>query len=438
MEMISRKDIEEPEKQNNNNVTSSIIGSDPTNVIVNHDFSSGMHSWHPNCCEAFVITAGSNVSHGVLDMSKCGSYVVVKNRKETWQGLEQDITSRVKPCCLYKVSATVAASGPVQGLVEVMATLKLETGQAPTNYQLIAKTCVFKEKWVRLEGMFSLPSLPEKVVFYLEGPSTGIDLLVQSVTIHGESEPKLECVTSAEDETIVVNPNFEDGLNNWSGRSCKIVLHDSIADGKIVPEFGKVFASATERTQYWHGIQQEITGKVQRKRLYEATAIVRIYGKNVTTATVQATLWVQNPNQRDQYIGIANAQATDKEWLHLKGKFLLNGSASRVVIYIEGPPPGTDILLNSLTVKHSEKLPPSPPPSIENPAYGENIVTNSHLSDNTTNGWFPLGNCTLSVAEGSPRILPPMARDSLGSHVPLSGRYILVTNRTQTWMVQLK
>lgn len=108
-----------------------------------------------------------------------------------------------------------------------------------------------------------------------------------------------------EDENLVVNPNFEDGLNNWSGRSCKIVCHDSMADGKIVPQSGKAFAAATERTQNWNGIQQEITGKVERKRVYEATAVVRIYGNNVTSATVQATLWVQNPNQRDQYIGIA-------------------------------------------------------------------------------------------------------------------------------------
>lgn len=110
---------------------------------MNHDFSSGMHSWHPNCCEAFVVTAESNVSHGVLDPSKCGSYVVVKNRKETWQGLEQDITNRVKPCSLYKVSATVAVSGPVHGLVEVMATLKLESQQSQTNYQFIAKYGLF-------------------------------------------------------------------------------------------------------------------------------------------------------------------------------------------------------------------------------------------------------------------------------------------------------
>lgn len=98
-----------------------------------------MHSWHANCCKAYVVTTESNVSHSVIDPSKCGSYVVVTNRKETWQGLEQDIKSRVKPSCLYKVSATVAVSGPVQGLVDVMATLKLENKESPTNYQFIAK-----------------------------------------------------------------------------------------------------------------------------------------------------------------------------------------------------------------------------------------------------------------------------------------------------------
>lgn len=70
---------------------------------------------------------------------------------------------------------------------------------------------------------------------------------------------------------------------------------------------------------------------------------------------------------------------------------------------------------------------------VQNPAYGFNIIENSNLS-NGTSGWFPLGSCTLSVGTGSPHIVPPMARDSLGPSQPLSGRYILVTNRTQTWM----
>ncbi|KAL6982327.1 Glycoside hydrolase, 10 [Sarracenia purpurea var. burkii] len=206
-----------------------------------------------------------------------------------------------------------------------------------------------------------------------------------------------------------------------------------MGDGKIMPMSGKFFASATERTQSWNGIQQEITARVQRKLAYEATAVVRIFGNNVTNADVRATLWVQTPDFREQYIGIASSQATDKDWVQLQGKFLINGSPSKVVIYFEGPPPGTDILLNSLVVKHADKVPPSPPPDIENAAFGVNIIANASLDDGT-NGWFPLGSCTLSVQIGSPHILPPMARDTLGPHEPLSGRYILVTNRTQTWM----
>ena len=108
-----------------------------------------------------------------------------------------------------------------------------------------------------------------------------------------------------EDENIIINPQFDDGLNNWSGRGCKIALHDSMGGGKIIPKVGKFFASATERTQSWNGIQQDITGRVQRKLAYEVTALVRIFGNNVTSSNVRATLWVQNPDLREQYIGIA-------------------------------------------------------------------------------------------------------------------------------------
>lgn len=83
------------------------------------------------------------------------------------------------------------------------------------------------------------------------------------------------------------------------------MLHDSMGDGKIVPKSGKSFASATERTQNWNGIQQEITGRVQRKLAYEVTALVRIFGNNVSTSDVRATLWVQSPDLQEQYIGIA-------------------------------------------------------------------------------------------------------------------------------------
>ncbi|KAJ7966471.1 endo-1,4-beta-xylanase A-like [Quillaja saponaria] len=407
-----------------------------TNILLNHDFSSGLQSWHTNCCNGFVVSAESGCQGE--ELTKLGSnFAVVTNRQECWQGLEQDITGRISPGSTYMVSACVGVSGPLQGSADVLATLKLENHGSATSYLFIGRTSVIKDRWGKLEGTFSLSTVPDRVVFYLEGPASGVDLLIHSVAITCSGPCDYDrtstgCISDA-DDNIILNPKFEDGLNNWSGRGCKIVLHDSTVDGKIVPLSGKFFASATERTQSWNGIQQEITGRVKRKLAYEVTAVVQISGNNVSKSDVRATLWVQSPDLREQYIGISNVQATDKGWVQLQGKFLLNGSPSRVVIYLEGPPAGTDILMNSLVVKHAERPPPSNPPVIENPAFGVNIVENSNLGDGTK-VWFPLGNCTLSVGTGSPHILPPMARDSLGAHEPLSGRYILVTNRTQDWM----
>lgn len=70
----------------------------------------------------------------------------------------------------------------------------------------------------------------------------------------------------------------------------------------------------------------------------------------------------------------------------------------------------------------------------QNPGFGINIVENSEVRDGETQPWFTLGNCKLSVGQGAPRTLPPMARETLGAHKPLGGSYILVTNRSQTWM----
>ncbi|KAL5713220.1 Glycoside hydrolase [Ranunculus cassubicifolius] len=424
------------ESSNNNGSNNSSESFVAGNIIVNHDFSSGLQSWHLNSCNGQVVSAESGSLNGMS--AKTGTkYAIINNRKESWQGLEQDITSKVSAGSTYSVSAWVSVSGSSKEPMQVLATLKLEYTNSSTKYVFIGRTSVMKEQWEKLEGTFSLETLPDRLVIYLEGPSPGVDLLVDSVTVSSPSSRGLQaangtCVADG-DENIILNPQFDDGLNNWSGRGCKIVQHDSMGDGKIVPSLGKFFAAATERTQNWNGIQQEITGRVQRKLAYEVTAVVRIFGNNVTSSNIQSTLWVQTPNQREQYIGIANLQASDKDWVQLQGKFLLNSAPSKVVIYLEGPPPGTDILVNSLVVKHAARLPPSPRPIIEDVAYGVDILQNSTLNDGL-NGWFPLGQCKLSIGTGSPHVLPPSARDSLGPQVPLSGRCIVVRNRTQTWM----
>lgn len=104
-------------------------------------------------------------------------------------------------------------------------------------------------------------------------------------------------------ETIIINPHFEDGLKHWSGRGCNICRHEFTAYGNVRPLNGSCFASATGRVHNWNGIQQEITGRVQQKVLYDISSAVRIFG-SANDTEVCVTLWVQEYG-RERYVGLA-------------------------------------------------------------------------------------------------------------------------------------
>jgi hypothetical protein len=114
----------------------------------------------------------------------------------------------------------------------------------------------------------------------------------------------------AGDDNIILNPEFDDGLDSWAGSGCKIELHDSLDDGKVLPANGKYFVAATGRTDTWNGVQQDVTARMQRKLLYEATATVRLHsaagggGGAVAPCEVRATLGVQTADGRQQYLSV--------------------------------------------------------------------------------------------------------------------------------------
>lgn len=56
------------------------------------------------------------------------------------------------------------------------------------------RTSASKETWETFEGTFSLSTMPQRVIFYLEGPSPGLDLLIKSVVITCVSPKKSEVI----------------------------------------------------------------------------------------------------------------------------------------------------------------------------------------------------------------------------------------------------
>lgn len=72
--------------------------------------------------------------------------------------------------------------------------------------------------------------------------------------------------------------------------------------------------------------------------------------------------------------------------MHLQGKFLLHGAVSKAVIFLEGPPPGIDILIDSLVLKRATKIPRPPLLNFEvsrssySPYYFQNLCLYTLLS----------------------------------------------------------
>ena len=80
----------------------------------------------------------SNLFEGI-PAKRGGSYAVIRNRTQSWQGLEQDITKRVSSGSTYTVLADVRVWGHHQEPATVLATLKLKTSDSSVSYMQVGR-----------------------------------------------------------------------------------------------------------------------------------------------------------------------------------------------------------------------------------------------------------------------------------------------------------
>lgn len=57
-------------------------------------------------------------------------------------------------------------------------------------------------------------------------------------------------------------------------------------------------------------------------------------------------------------------EANSTEWKRLEGRLILLKAPRRASVYLEGPPPGTDLLVDSFSIYPATKPEPAKPPVI--------------------------------------------------------------------------
>ncbi|MGB7583016.1 MAG: carbohydrate binding domain-containing protein [Sedimentisphaerales bacterium] len=145
------------------------------------------------------------------------------------------------------------------------------------------------------------------------------------------------------DANVLKNPGFENGIEDWSDRSCKIEavttpVHSGAKSAKV---FG--------RTAEWQGIKQSLLGKVLNGKTYKISAWVRLENADANTITISIE---QADDKGTKYKNVAKATASKTEWVELSGEFTLSasGTLTTLDVYLEGPSPGINFFVDDVVV----------------------------------------------------------------------------------------
>ena len=168
------------------------------------------------------------------------------------------------------------------------------------------------------------------------------------------------------DANVLKNPGFENGIEDWEGRSCQI-------EAVTTPvHSGTKCAKVSERTDVWQGIKQSLLGKVQNGKTYKVSAWVRLdnaNGEDVTLSIEQAD------DKGTKYKNIVKKIASNTGWTELSGEFKLEatGVLTTFDIYFEGPAIGTNFYVDDVSVTEAgaakaEKAEPNAPKTEPNDA----------------------------------------------------------------------
>lgn len=154
----------------------------------------------------------------------------------------------------------------------------------------------------------------------------------------------------AADTNILTNPGFESGTTGWTSRSCSISTVTSPA-----PHGGTYSARAYNRTQTWHGIQQNVLNKMVIGQTYQISGWVRI---SAASGTVKVTIQ-KTDGSGTTYANVATGNANNSGWIQISGNYTLtvNGTLTELLVYFEGPDSGVDIYVDDAVVYGPEPLP---------------------------------------------------------------------------------
>lgn len=110
--------------------------------------------------------------------SLSGRYIMVTNRSDSWMGPAQMITDKLKLYLTYQVSAWVRI-GPGATSPQIVNVALGVDGQWINGGEVEFND----DNWHEIGGSFRIEKQPSNVMVYVQGPASGVDLMVSGLQI---------------------------------------------------------------------------------------------------------------------------------------------------------------------------------------------------------------------------------------------------------------
>lgn len=306
-----------------------VLDVTPVTTIIDSKFETDTEGWY-GFGTAFLQTTDTVAYEG-------NQSLLVTNRGQTFEGPAFNITNSVVAGATYNLNAFTRIQGATTD--DVRATVVAECSDATSPQFLgIASVTGNDSDWIQISGAVTIPNCTlTQVQIYFEGPAAGVDILVDAVTLVGES--------GAGADNLATNGDFEGAdFSPWGATAGETIL--LVTD----PVFeGTQAIAATNRTETFEGPGIDLGGITQPGTTYSIKAQARV--ANAAAANVRVTVRTVCEDDSQVFLGAGSVDTTDSSWGEINGSVIMPACTAKVQrFYFEGPAAGVDIFIDNVVI----------------------------------------------------------------------------------------
>ena len=332
-----------------------ITAAAETVEIFKDDFENGYGGWAGRG-DAAISVVDTTANSGEKSL-------YISGRTKSWHGAACAKIKELRPGKTYYISGYVMQDeGNDSEQINLQILYKDSNGTE--QYKSVSNTQAKKGEWTLVDGNYTVPSDATNVTVYFETPSNLINFYIDDVSATGEPNGE-------GDETEGFTEDFENGVNDWSGRGdakCEVV--------SSVGRDGSSCLYTYNRNQLWNAPSANKTTVLNAGNYYRFSGWAMYKGeyKSGTETlefpqTQKFSMYLQyQKDGKENYYEIASSTANIGEWTYIEGEYTLPETAANFVVYFQtGYKPDASVQTVDLMDFYIDDVAAEllPPPAIE-------------------------------------------------------------------------